>query len=227
MKKILIYFILLLVLPAIAFLGYWLYEDKQYEIISLFMAFLACLPFFIRFEERRPEARELVLVATFIALSVVSRIVFSVVPGFKPVAAFTIIVAIVYGKEMGFMVGALTAILSNMYFGHGPWTPFQMLAWGIIGFGAGFIFKSKNMRKTWLIIVYGIVSGIFFSLLLDVWTALSVDDAFIISRYFLFVGASFPMMLMYIVSNILFLLILEKPLIRKLERIQRKYGLYE
>lgn len=216
-----------MIIPALALIGYWLYDDQQYEVISLLIALLACLPFFIHFEKRKPDPREMVLVAVFIAIGVVSRIAFATVPGFKPVAALTILVGIAFGPEMGFMVGALTAVLSNLYFGQGPWTPFQMFAWGIIGFGAGMIFKRADARKIWFIIPYGILAGIGYSLILDIWTALAVDNAFVLTRYLAFVAASLPTMIMYVVSNVAFLLVLSNPILSKLERIKKKYGLYE
>lgn len=227
MRKIISWAVWILIIPALALIGYWLYDDQQYEVISLLIALLACLPFFIHFEKRKPNPREMVLVAVFIAIGVVSRIAFATVPGFKPVAALTILVGIAFGPEMGFMVGALTAVLSNLYFGQGPWTPFQMFAWGIIGFGAGMIFKKEDARKIWFIIPYGILAGIGYSLILDIWTALAVDNAFVLTRYLAFVAASLPTMIMYVVSNVAFLLVLANPILSKLERIKKKYGLYE
>jgi energy-coupling factor transport system substrate-specific component len=227
MRKIISWAVWIMIIPALALIGYWLYDDQQYEVISLLIALLACLPFFIHFEKRKPDPREMVLVAVFIAIGVVSRIAFATVPGFKPVAALTILVGIAFGPEMGFMVGALTAVLSNLYFGQGPWTPFQMFAWGIIGFGAGMIFKRADARKIWFIIPYGILAGIGYSLILDIWTALAVDNAFVLTRYLAFVAASLPTMIMYVVSNVAFLLVLSNPILSKLERIKKKYGLYE
>lgn len=226
MRKIINILVLFVGIPMALLVGYLLFEDSQFEIISIIVALLACTPFFIHFEKKSPDARELVLVAVLIAISVVSRILFSVIPSFKPVAAFTIIVAMVFGKEMGFMVGALTAVLSNMYFGHGPWTPFQMFAWGIIGFFAGWLLNRTSTRKMWVILLYGAFSGIAFSLILDIWTALSVDGTFILKRYLAFVTVSLPIMITYIVSNTLFLFVLEKPLVKKLTRIKDKFGLH-
>ncbi|MGD9886634.1 MAG: ECF transporter S component [Bacilli bacterium] len=226
MRKIINLLVIFVGIPMALLVGYLLFEDSQFEIISIIIALLACTPFFIHFEKKSPDARELVLVAVLIAISVVSRIIFSVIPSFKPVAAFTIIVAMVFGKEMGFMVGALTAVLSNMYFGHGPWTPFQMFAWGIIGFFAGLLFNKASSKNMLMILIYGALSGIVFSLILDIWTSLSVDGTFILKRYLAFVTFSFPIMITYVVSNGLFLLILEKPLVKKLTRIKDKFGLY-
>ena len=62
-------------------------------------------------------------------------------PQFKPVLALTIIAGVAFGGEVGFLVGAMTMLTSNMIFGQGPWTPWQMFAMGIIGFLAGVLFK--------------------------------------------------------------------------------------
>jgi energy-coupling factor transport system substrate-specific component len=228
MRKIISLAVWILIIPALALIGYWLYDDQQYEVISLLIALLACLPFFIHFEKRKPNPREMVLVAVFIAIGVVSRIAFATVPGFKPVAALTILVGIAFGPETGFMVGALTAVLSNLYFGQGPWTPFQMFAWGIIGFGAGMIFRRATARKIWFIVSYGILAGIGYSMILDILTVLWVDKTFVLTRYLTIVAASFPTAtIWYVISNVVFLLVLSNSTLSKLERIKKKYGLYE
>src|SRR5690625_7953059 len=87
----------------------------------------------------------MVVFAVLIALSSISRVLFAPIPVFKPVSAIVILTAIYFGAEAGFLVGALTALLSNIYFGQGPWTPFQMFAWGIIGLIAGLPFIREKL----------------------------------------------------------------------------------
>lgn len=86
----------------------------------------------------------MVPLAVMAALGVVGRTVFQLIPlpNFKPVSAIVIITAIAFGPEAGFMTGALTAFVSNFIFGQGPWTPWQMFCWGMIGFVAGRLQKS-------------------------------------------------------------------------------------
>ncbi|HLR71066.1 MAG TPA: ECF transporter S component, partial [Pseudogracilibacillus sp.] len=167
-----------------------------------------------------------VILAAMIAFSVVGRFVFAAIPGFKPVTAIVILTALSFGREAGFLVGALTALLSNIYFGQGPWTPFQMFSWGTIGFIAGTPFIRQLLSKNrWMLIVFGLFSGVLFSLLMDIWTVISIDGMFNIKRYITVVTLSFPFMLTYALSNVVFLLLTIKPIGDKLTRIKTKYGI--
>lgn len=67
-------------------------------------------------------------------------------PGFKPVAALVILSGVAFGGETGFLVGAMSMLTSNVLFGQGPWTPFQMFAMGLIGFFAGVCFQKGLLR---------------------------------------------------------------------------------
>lgn len=98
------------------------------------------------FRKRDTSSKELVVLCVMIALSAAGRFIFAWLPGFKPVTAITVITAMWLGRDAGFAVGALSAAVSNFYFGQGPWTPFQMLAWGLIGFSAGVL--AGPMRKS-------------------------------------------------------------------------------
>ena len=138
-RRIISYIILCVLVPAAVVGGSLLFGDKQYAYLTLCVAVLSCLPFFLHFEHGRADAKEMILIAAMVALSVVGRFLFAPIPGFKPVTAMTVITAMYFGSEAGFMTGALSAVISNFYFGQGPWTPFQMLSWGLLGFIAGLL----------------------------------------------------------------------------------------
>lgn len=114
----------------------------------LFLA-LSAIPFFLVFEKRKPQARELVPIAVMAAIAVVGRTVFAIVPlpNFKPCSAIIMITAVVFGPETGFLTGALTAFVSNFIFGQGPWTPWQMFTWGLLGFLTG-LMKNAGLFPT-------------------------------------------------------------------------------
>ena len=116
-------------------------------ILGLLFLAISAVPFLLVFERRRPQARELVPIAVMSALAVVGRTVFSIVPlpNFKPCSAIIMITAIVFGPETGFLTGALTAFVSNFIFGQGPWTPWQMFTWGLLGFLTG-LMKNAGYR---------------------------------------------------------------------------------
>ncbi|HLR53896.1 MAG TPA: ECF transporter S component [Pseudogracilibacillus sp.] len=218
--------ILLVIVPAIIGAGTFIFEDRKYVFISIILVGCTLLPFILSFEKKESNIRYMIVVAVLTALSVVGRFVFVALPGFKPVAAIVIITAVYFGSEAGFLVGALTAFISNLYFGHGPWTPFQMFAWGVIGVIAGLPWIRTMLEKhKWMIVMMGLFAGVFFSLLMDFWTVLSIDGVFNIPRYLTAVGFSLPFMTVYAVSNAIFLFIIMKPAGILLNRIKKKYGI--
>src|SRR5665647_107996 len=123
-------------------------DDRRYYFISLLMIAYAIIPFFVRFEKRKPQSREVVIIAVMVAIAVAGRATFFMVPQFKPVVAIVIISGVCLGKEAGFLIGAMTGFVSNFIFGQGPWTPWQMFCFGIIGFVAGILFEKSLVLKT-------------------------------------------------------------------------------
>ncbi|WP_330634671.1 ECF transporter S component [Anaerovorax sp. IOR16] len=223
--KVFGYLIILVAIPLIIAIGVSLFNDRKYNLISILIAFLSCIPFFLSFEKRNPKPTEMILIAVMTAISVVGRFIFAPIPGFKPVTAITVITAIYFGPQAGFLTGSLSAVVSNILFGQGPWTPFQMFVWGFLGFIAGLLAKNGWLEKKWQLAIYGIIAGVAFSLMMDIWTVLSMDGNFNLLRYQAAVLSSLPFMAVYAVSNVIFLLVLTKPIGKKLERVKKKYGL--
>lgn len=224
LKKYLPYGIILILIPLILVSGTFLFSEKSYSVVSVMLAILACIPFFISFESKKNATRKLVLIAVMIALSVAGRFIFAPIPFFKPITAMVIISAVYLGKDAGFLVGAMTAVISNIYFGQGPWTPFQMFGWGITGFFAG-VLSNQILRSKLIMIIYAIISGLTYSFILDFWTTVWTDGTFNISRFIAITATSLPVTLVYAVSNIIFLLLLFKPIGKKIIRVKVKYGL--
>lgn len=170
--------------------------------------------------QKKVRARRLVIVAVMTALCIVGRFI----PFFKPVTALTIITAMYLGSGSGFFVGALAAVLSNFYFGQGPWTPFQMVGWGLIGVIAGYFAKKLKQSKIFLL-AFGVVSGIAFSFVMDIWTVLWYNGSFQWSHYLVALASAVPHTVLYSVSNFIFLWFMAEPFGEKLERIKMKYGI--
>ncbi len=206
-------------IPAVTVLGSILFEGKSHIIISLMVAVLSLLLFITGFEKKQTGVRRQVLVSVMIALSIVGRFI----PFFKPVTAITVITAIYLGGEAGFLVGSFSALLSNFYLGQGPWTAFQMMAWGIIGLIAGFLAKPLQENKA-LLLAYGVLSGIAYSFIMDVWTVLWYSSTFDWNLYKAALITAIPHTILYSVSNFIFLFLMYKPFGEKLGRIKTKYG---
>ncbi len=198
----------------------------RWDIATAIIAVMSCVPFFLSFENSRPLAKELVITAAMTAFSAAGRLIFAPVPFFKPVSAVVIMCGMYFGKETGAVAGALSAVISAVWFGAGVWVPFQMLSWGFIGFAAGIAGKRGLSQKPVLLCVFGVAAGVIFSCIMDVWTVLSADGAFSIDRWAALTVSALPVTAVYAVSNVVFLLILRKPLGKRLERLKTKYGVF-
>ena len=226
MKKnaLLKYIILLFAVPAEVALGAFVFDEKMHVFVSLCVAVIACIPFFMSLENGKTSTKKLVMLSAMTALSVAGRYVFAFLPHFKPVTAIVVITGLYLGAESGFLCGALSALVSGFIFGQGPWTPFQMFAWGLIGLLAAVLSKPLKKSRAALCL-FGALSGVLYSLLLDVASTLWQDGFFNLPRYLAMLVSSLPVTATYAVSNAIFLFLLAKPMGEKLERIKTKYGL--
>lgn len=200
---------------------------RSYYATSLLVILEAIVPFFVLFEGRKPQARELVLLASLCALNVAGRAAFFMVPQCKPVAALTILTAIAFGGETGFLVGALTMLLSNLFYGQGAYTPWQMFAMGLVGFLAGLLWRLGLLRRSRTsLCVYG-----FLSVLLIYGFLMDASGVFLWQgppKYHMLLAyciSGFPMNLVHAVGTVFFLWFGGLPILEKLERVKVKYGL--
>ena len=152
---------------ALIVLGVRLFSDRRYTLVSMMIAFLACFFFYLTYEKKEGSIRRMVMIAVMTTITVISRLIFGVVPGFKPMSAIIILTGIFMGPECGFLVGSLSALTSNIFFGQGPWTPFQMLTWGIIGFLSGLPGMRKVLRNRIPLIIWGMLMGMLYYGYLD------------------------------------------------------------
>ena len=185
------------------------------------------LPFFLMFEGRKPQARELVIIAVLCAIGVAGRALLFMLPQFKPVLALTIIAGVAFGGETGFLVGAMTMLVSNILFSQGPWTPWQMFSTGIIGFFAGVLFRSGRLPRGRAVLCgFGFFTAIFiYGGIMNPASALLWTTELnwkIIAAYYI---SGFPMDVVHGAATAFFLWVAALPMLEKLERVKVKYGL--
>ena len=221
--------LILFLIPITIFIGIYYLGDKKYYFISLLIILETMIPFAFAFENRKPKARELVIISSLCAIGVAGRTAFFMLPQFKPVAAIVIISGVAFGGETGFLVGAITAFVSNFFFGQGPWTPWQMFSFGIIGFLAGIMFQKGILRKTKTdMCVFGFVAtfviygGIMNPASVIMWQS-NININMVLSSYVM----GMPFDFIHAVSTVFFLFFAAEPMLEKLERIKIKYGLIE
>ncbi|MGN0038644.1 MAG: ECF transporter S component [Coriobacteriales bacterium] len=198
----------------------------QAALLSVLVACAALLVFMGGWETSKPTPRQVMPTVVLAALAAAGRILFAPIPDFKPVTAICIIAGIMFGKRSGFMVGALAALASNFFFGQGPWTPWQMYAWGLSGYVAGALAaRGVFERHPRAVYAWGFVAPLIFGALLNGWYVIGfvrpIEPATVLLAY----AAGLPLDILHSVATELFLLLLYAPWVRKLTRIRDKYAL--
>ncbi len=221
---------ILLFVPLTIFTGVFYLDGQYYNAIALLVLLECMVPFFLVFEGRKPQARELVTIAVLCAIGVAGRGAFFMLPQFKPVMALTIIAGVAFGGETGFLVGAMTMLTSNVLFGQGPWSPWQMFSMGIIGFLAGVLFRKGLLRRsTGSLVVFGgctaivIYGGIMNFASAIMWGPQTLNWNILLGYYI----TGLPMDLIHAAATMIFLALAAQPMLEKLDRIKTKYGLVE
>ena len=221
--------LILLLIPLTLFVGVQLLGGRKYYFVALLVLIESMLPFFLLFEGRRPQARELVVIAVLCAIGVAGRAAFFMLPQFKPVMALTILAGVSLGAETGFLVGAVTMLTSNVLYGQGPWTPWQMFAMGIIDFLAGILFRKGLLRRSrGALCVFGVLAAILvYGGIMNPASALiwagELNRGILAACYL----SGFPMDCVHGAATGLFLWFAAEPMLEKLDRVKRKYGLLE
>ena len=217
----------LLLIPLTIFFGSKL-SGRAYYLTSTLILVEIMLPFFLAFEGRKPQARELVVVAVLCALAVAGRVVIPI-PNFKATYAIIMLSAIAFGPETGFLIGAMTALTSNFFFGQGPHTPWQMMAYGVAGLIVGFAYQKKWLRrKPMHMAVFGaVLIVVIVGPILDTCTVfllqLQITAASAAAQYL----SGLPVNISQAVATFLVLRFLGEPLLEKLDRVKVQYGMME
>lgn len=222
--------LIFIAIPLTVIFGTLLLDNRKFYFISLLVIFETMLPFFLIFENRKPEARELVVIAVVAAIGVVGRAMFFMLPYIKPVTAIVIIAGATLGPEAGFLTGAMTAFVSNFFFGQGPWTPWQMFSFGIIGFLTGILFRAGILKKEkrLQLCIYGAACAlVIYGILMDTCTVFTMEFVSSWKETLAIYASGFPVNCMHAVGTFIFLSVLAKPMIEKIERVRTKYGMMD
>ena len=216
-----------LVIPLTLILGTKL-SGRAYYVTSTLVILEILIPFLLAFEGRKPQARELVVIAVLCALAVASRAAIPI-PNFKPTYAVIMLSGIAFGPEAGFLVGAVTAFASNFFYGQGAYTPWQMFAYGAGGMLAGFVFRKKWLPREPLAMgIFGyLVVLLFIGPILDTCSVfLTLPEISLKSAWPLYISG-FPVNLSQGACTFLTMLLFGRPLLEKLDRVKTQYGMME
>ncbi|MPM18342.1 Vitamin B12 import ATP-binding protein BtuD [bioreactor metagenome] len=220
-------FTAIIAVPLTLYLGAALFGGKRYYFIALLVLLECMLPFFYIFEGRKPQARELVVIAVLCAIGVAGRAAFFMLPQFKPVMALAIIAGVAFGGETGFLTGAMTMLVSNILFSQGPWTPWQMFAMGLSGFFAGLLFRTGFLprARAALCIYGGIAAILIYGPIMNFASALLWQGSVNWGILLTYCATGLPMDLIHAAGTMVFLWFAALPMLEKLDRMKTKYGI--
>ena len=195
----------------------------SWQVSSFLLLALALAAGFAWYERDRPPARVLALVAALAALAVVGRLAFAAVPNVKPTTDIVLFAGYALGAVPGFAVGAVTAIVSNIFLSQGPWTIWQMAGWGAVGAGGALlarVLRGREPNRVLLAAVCGL-AGLAFGAWMDVyqWTLGARQD---LDSYLVVAGTSLPYNLAHAIGNVVFCLLIGPAFIRALTRYRRR-----
>lgn len=199
----------------------------SWQAASFALAALAAAAGLGWYERSRPESRVVAMVATLAALAVAGRVAFAVLPNVKPTTDIVLFAGYALGGAAGFAVGAVTAVASNVFLGQGPWTPWQMGAWGVVGIGGALLARLARGRepgRLWLAAACG-VAGLAFGAIMDVyqWSFTAGHDT---ESYLAVSATSLPYNAAHAIGNVVFALLIGPAFVRALRRFRARFDVH-
>lgn len=195
-------------------------------IISFSLMIFSMVLLYLKFEKREIEAEEIVFIAMVSALAAIGRLPFATLPSIQPTSFIIIMASIVFNKETGFLIGNTAALVSNIFLGQGPWTPWQMFSWGMMGYTGGLLKDTAFMKSKGGLCVFGFVWGFIFGWIMNLWFLFPFQAGDITWKVILGLCiTSFKFDLNHALCNVICILLFNKTFAKILGRIKIKYGL--
>ena len=230
------FLVFLVVMPLTIYIGHGLLHQRKYYFISVMLILEAVGTMFFGFEGSRPKLKDIMTIAVMSAITALSRAMFYMIPAVKPMAALTILSGIGLGGVSGFVVGALSMLVSDIFFGQGPWTPWQMFAMGLLGYLAGLIFNknkkklfhvndsgSKKTKSVFAVSIFGMMSVlVIYGGIMNPASVLMYQENVTWEMLLASFAPGFPIDCIHAASTFIFLWFLTEPMLEKLERVRRK-----
>lgn len=217
---------LLVLLAGVVFYGiigvlWWFSYIDIWTSATLVVLFTVFGVMVFQFETRKLSSKEVSLIAMMSGLSAAARIPFAAVPSVQPCTFLILYTGYVFGPVAGFMVGAVTALVSNLFLGQGPWTMFQMLAWGLVGITAA-ILPKLHFKKIG-ILIFGVVWGFLFGWIMNLWYWLAFIYPHTWTTLVFALGSSLWFDVLHAVGNAIFILLLGEKTMQILLRFKQRF----
>jgi energy-coupling factor transport system substrate-specific component len=195
----------------------------SWELASFLIVGAVILAGFAWYERSRPPAQVVALVAALAALAIVGRIAFAAFPNMKPTTDIVIFAGYALGGAPGFAVGALTALVSNFWFGQGPWTPWQMAGWGLCGVsGAVLALFVRDAGRFTLAAICGF-AGIFYGALLNCYVMATSGGDLSLQHFLVLEARAIPFEVAHVLGNVVLALVAGPAMVRMLVRFRERF----
>jgi len=194
----------------------------NYGLISVAVLAAALIAVFIVYEKKRISVKEISIIAALAGLAGASRVPFAVLPNVQPTTFLVIVSGYVFGPVFGFIVGAVATLVSNSFLGHGPWTPWQMLAWGLAGFSAGIAGKVFPRPSRLGLSVFAFMWGFMFDYIMNIWNWLFFVYPLNLKSFIATFAASFYLDLAHAAGNFIFCYVFGVDFINIIRRFKEK-----
>lgn len=224
MKRTLLEILSLVAVPAVLVVCV-VFNIEYSALLTTIVVAIAFVPFIVGLEKDNLKPKNIMPIVVLAALAVAGRIIFAPLPNFKPVSAIVIMAGVVFGKRSGFITGVLAALISNLFFGQGPWTLWQMYGWGLMGYVAGALASSGIIKGRISVMVFGALAPIGYSFILDCYYYIGFVAEKTLASAVLAFSLGFAGAAAHAVATVVFLAAIYLPWARKLERIKLKYGI--
>lgn len=196
------------------------------SLTSLLLAITGLAAVYLWYERRRTATAEIAVIATLAALAGLGRVPFAAIPSFQPTTFLVLISGHVFGPLAGFLIGSTAAFTSNLFLGQGPWTPWQMLAWGLAGISGGLFYRRKKTFPRWPFAGVGFLWGFIFGWILNFWHWVTFVYPLTVQSFVAISLAGIVFDCMHALANALFMIFLGPEVATILKRFKRKLSYY-
>lgn len=195
----------------------------SWQLASFLILGAVLLGGFAWYERSRPTSQVVALVAALAALAVAGRLAFAALPNVVATTDIVIFAGYALGPAPGFAVGALAGLVSNFWFGQGPWTPWQMAGWGLCGvLGAALALGGRKPGRLTLAAVCGL-AGIGYGALLNFSLMATYGGDLSLQRFMALESRAVPFDAAHAIGNVTLALVAGPAMVRMLVRFRRRF----
>lgn len=197
-------------------------NSVSFTTIVTFGIFIMLFLGYVYFEKNSMGTKEIAIIATLSAFAALARVVFAPLPNIKPTTFIVAISGYVFGPFEGFLVGSNAAFISNIFMGQGPWTPWQMAAWGIVGAICGFLGKKQKQMDSIKFSILCFLFGFMFDWIVELWFVAGGLKVVTWNSVLLAYMAGFNFDIMHAIGNFVFSIIFYDNFLKVLNRYKKR-----